>query len=106
VGAAREHRLHYGRATGGDGIARDEIALLGHLVVLRGDPLAGQALEAIEAGRRAAALWRLGGSQIDYADEQPMVRQMFAEALARHGLSSRMAPVYEAEVPNLPPKAA
>jgi hypothetical protein len=49
---------------------------------------------------------RLGGNQIDYADERPIVRQLFAEALARHGLAPRMDPVYEAELPNLPPKAA
>ena len=48
---------------------------------------------------------RLGGNQIDYADERPIVRQLFAEALARHGLAPRMDPVYEAELPNLPPKA-
>jgi hypothetical protein len=34
------------------------------------------------------------------------VRQMFAEALARHGLTPRMEAVYEAELPNLPPKVA
>jgi hypothetical protein len=31
---------------------------------------------------------------------------MFAEALARHGLQSRMDDIYSAELPNLPPKAA
>jgi hypothetical protein len=49
---------------------------------------------------------RLGGTQIDYADETPEVRHMFAEALARHALKSRMDEVYEAEVATLPPKAA
>ena len=33
---------------------------------------------------------RIGGDQIDYADEKPLVRTMFAEALAKHGLESRM----------------
>ena len=33
---------------------------------------------------------RIGGDQIDYADEKPLVRTLFAEALARHGLESRM----------------
>jgi oxalate decarboxylase/phosphoglucose isomerase-like protein (cupin superfamily) len=47
---------------------------------------------------------RLGGTQIDYADEHPKVRQLFAEALAEHSLVSRMDDVYAAEV--LPPKAA
>jgi hypothetical protein len=31
---------------------------------------------------------------------------MFAEALARHGLSPRMDAIYAAELPNLPPRAA
>src|ERR687895_618408 len=33
---------------------------------------------------------RLGGDQIDYADESPRIRKWFAEALARRGLQSRM----------------
>jgi hypothetical protein len=49
---------------------------------------------------------RLGGTQVDYADEKPLVRQTFADALARHGLTPRMDEVYSAELPNLPPKAA
>src|SRR4029077_16010372 len=49
---------------------------------------------------------RLGGTQVDYADEHPQVRRMFAEALARHGTPSRMDDIYAAELPNLPPKAA
>jgi hypothetical protein len=49
---------------------------------------------------------RLGGNQIDYADEKPMVRQMFSDALAKHGLAPRMDAVYEAELPNLPPPRA
>ena len=49
---------------------------------------------------------RLGGTQIDYADERPLVRRTFADALARHGVQSRMEEVYAAELPNLPPKAA
>ena len=47
---------------------------------------------------------RLGGNQIDYADETPLVRQMFADALARHGVTPRMDAVYEAEQSTLPPK--
>ncbi len=31
---------------------------------------------------------RLGGNQIDYADEKPLVRQLFADALAKHGLDA------------------
>lgn len=49
---------------------------------------------------------RLGGDQIDYADEKPAVRHLFAEALAKHGLKARMDEAYQAEVTNLPPKAA
>src|SRR6201985_3826031 len=46
---------------------------------------------------------RLGGTQIDYADERPLVRRTFAGAIARHGVQSRMEEVYAAELPNLPP---
>jgi oxalate decarboxylase/phosphoglucose isomerase-like protein (cupin superfamily) len=46
---------------------------------------------------------RIGGDQIDYADERPDVREMFAEALAKEGLSSQMDGAYEAEKPDLPP---
>jgi hypothetical protein len=49
---------------------------------------------------------RLGGDQIDYADEQPAIRTMFADALAKNGLSPRMDAAYEAELADLPPKAA
>jgi hypothetical protein len=48
---------------------------------------------------------RLGGNQIDYADEKQMVRTLFAEALAKHGLTPRMDSVYETELATLPPKA-
>jgi oxalate decarboxylase/phosphoglucose isomerase-like protein (cupin superfamily) len=40
---------------------------------------------------------RLGGDQIDYVDEKPAIRRLFADALARHGLTSRMERAYEAE---------
>ena len=49
---------------------------------------------------------RLGGDQLDYADESPFIKQQFQVALARHGLESRMAPVYEKELETLPPKPA
>jgi oxalate decarboxylase/phosphoglucose isomerase-like protein (cupin superfamily) len=49
---------------------------------------------------------RLGGTQIDYADESPDVRRIFAEALSKHAIKSRMDEVYAAEIPNLPPQAA
>ena len=47
---------------------------------------------------------RIGGDQIDYADEQSEIRATFAEALAKQGLESRMAEAYEAELADLPPK--
>jgi oxalate decarboxylase/phosphoglucose isomerase-like protein (cupin superfamily) len=49
---------------------------------------------------------RRGGMQIDYADEEPEIRRMFAEALSKHGLRPRMDDVYEAEIATLPPQAA
>jgi hypothetical protein len=49
---------------------------------------------------------RRGGNQIDYADETPEVRAMFAQALAKHGLTPRMDEVYQRELATLPPKAA
>src|SRR5918992_5258185 len=47
---------------------------------------------------------RIGGDQIDYADETPKVRTMFAEELAKHGLKPRMDESYQAEIPDLPAK--
>lgn len=49
---------------------------------------------------------RLGGDQIDYADESPRVRQWFTDALASRGLAPRMDAAYEAELAELPPVAA
>jgi hypothetical protein len=49
---------------------------------------------------------RLGGNQIDYADETQTVRRMYAEALARHGLKPRMDETYQSELATLPPKVA
>jgi hypothetical protein len=46
---------------------------------------------------------RLGGNQIDYADETPAVRKMFDDALARHRLQSRMGEAYERELETLQP---
>ncbi|TBL81224.1 cupin domain-containing protein [Paenibacillus thalictri] len=47
---------------------------------------------------------RLGGDQIDYADEEQVVRQWFDEALDKVGLTSKMEAAYEAEKVDLPPK--
>jgi hypothetical protein len=49
---------------------------------------------------------RIGGDQIDYADERPEVRKWFAEALAKHGLRSRMDEAYKAELASLQSGAA
>jgi oxalate decarboxylase/phosphoglucose isomerase-like protein (cupin superfamily) len=49
---------------------------------------------------------RMGGDQIDYADELPEVRQWFAEALGKHGLKPRMDDAYAAEKADLPPKVS
>ena len=49
---------------------------------------------------------RLGGDQLDYADESPYIKEQFAVALQRHGLSSKMGPVYEKEAETLPPLPA
>jgi oxalate decarboxylase/phosphoglucose isomerase-like protein (cupin superfamily) len=47
---------------------------------------------------------RVGGDQIDYADESQVVRTTFADALAKHGLEPRMEEAYQAELADLPPK--
>ena len=47
---------------------------------------------------------RLGGDQIDYADESPRIRQWFTDALTRRGLTSRMDDAYAAELADLPPR--
>lgn len=47
---------------------------------------------------------RIGGDQIDYADESPVVRDTFAKALAEHGLEPAMDEAYASELADLPPK--
>jgi len=49
---------------------------------------------------------RIGGDQIDYADESELVRSRFQEALAQNDLTPDMDQFYEAEIPDLPPKPA
>jgi oxalate decarboxylase/phosphoglucose isomerase-like protein (cupin superfamily) len=46
---------------------------------------------------------RIGGDQIDYVDEAPIVRETFAKALAERGLVPAMDAAYAAEVEDLPP---
>ena len=43
---------------------------------------------------------RLGGDQINYADESPRMRRLFAEALAGRGLTLKMDEAYAAELKN------
>jgi len=44
---------------------------------------------------------RIGGAQIDYADEDPMIRNVFEEELRKRGLSSAMEEIYRAEEQDL-----
>jgi hypothetical protein len=48
---------------------------------------------------------RLGGDQIDYADESPAIRRLFSEELAKHDLMPRMEQAYQAELADLPTKS-
>ncbi len=48
---------------------------------------------------------RIGGDQIDYADEKPLVRTLFADELSKRGLTPRMDQAYAQELPDLPPLA-
>jgi oxalate decarboxylase/phosphoglucose isomerase-like protein (cupin superfamily) len=47
---------------------------------------------------------RIGGDQIDYADESSVVRETFAKALAQNGLQPAMDIAYENELADLPPE--
>ena len=47
---------------------------------------------------------RVGGDQIDYADESPLVRAGFSAALSKIGLQPRMDEAYQAELADLPAK--
>ncbi len=66
----------------------------------------GVALRNAQGVPKAWISRRIGGDQIDYADEKPLVRHMFSDALAKRGLQPRMDKAYEAELEDLPPKAA
>jgi len=66
----------------------------------------GVAIRNAQGVPKAWISTRVGGDQIDYADEAAELRAVFAEELARHGLESRMQPAYEAELKSLPPKPA
>jgi oxalate decarboxylase/phosphoglucose isomerase-like protein (cupin superfamily) len=47
---------------------------------------------------------RIGGDQLDYADEKPEIRKMFSDSLAKHGMTPRMDDAYQAELADLPQK--
>jgi oxalate decarboxylase/phosphoglucose isomerase-like protein (cupin superfamily) len=47
---------------------------------------------------------RVGGDQIDYADESPRIRESFSAALTKAGLAPRMDDAYQAELADLPPR--
>jgi mannose-6-phosphate isomerase-like protein (cupin superfamily) len=48
---------------------------------------------------------RIGGCQIDYADENPVIRSTFATELEKIGLAMQMDGAYEKELETLPPLA-
>jgi oxalate decarboxylase/phosphoglucose isomerase-like protein (cupin superfamily) len=62
----------------------------------------GVAIRNAQGVPKAWISQRVGGDQIDYADESPAVREMFAAALAEHGLEPDMAGAYERELVDLP----
>ena len=47
---------------------------------------------------------RIGGDQIDYADESTLVRDMFSKELSINGLTPKMDDAYATELESLPPK--
>ena len=49
---------------------------------------------------------RVGGDQLDYIDEKPEIRRLFATELAKHGMASRMDPAYAKEMAELGVKTA
>ena len=64
---------------------------------------------SIRNGQGVPKAWisrRIGGDQIDYADEKPEIRTMFSQELAKHGLTPKMDTAYQAELVELPAKVA
>ena len=64
----------------------------------------GVAIRNAQGVPKAWISQRIGGDQIDYADESQEVRTMFADALAKSGIAANMQSAYDAELPDLPPK--
>jgi hypothetical protein len=55
---------------------------------------------AVRNGQGVPKAWiskRIGGDQIDYVDERPEVRTIFADELAKRGLTPRMDQAYANE---------
>ena len=48
-----------------------------------------------EGGGQTDVDIKLGGHQIEYEDEDPMVRKIFAEACAKAGVQSQMEKYYK-----------
>jgi oxalate decarboxylase/phosphoglucose isomerase-like protein (cupin superfamily) len=57
----------------------------------------GVAIRNVQGVPKAWISRRQGGDQIDYADELPVVRSTFADALRKNGLEPRMAEAYASE---------
>ena len=49
---------------------------------------------------------RVGGDQLDYIDEKPEIRRLFAAELAKHSIASRMDAAYTKEMADLGVKSA
>jgi hypothetical protein len=62
----------------------------------------GVAIRNVQGVPKAWISRRLGGDQIDYADESLTVRKIFADELAKNGQTSRMEGAYAAELADLP----
>jgi len=59
-----------------------------------------------KACRKPGSGRRVGGDQIDYLDEKPEVRRIFAAELAKHGIAPRMDQAYAKEMVELGVKSA
>jgi len=65
----------------------------------------GTAIRNAQGVPKAWISERVGGDQIDYADENSIVRELFNKALAKKGLEPKMEQAYAKELAELPPKS-
>ena len=65
----------------------------------------GVAIRNAQGVPKAWISQRIGGDQIDYADESAEVRACSRDALAEHGLEPKMDAAYEAELADFRPRA-